>query len=80
MTGRASDPLRPVDPALAWDDAAELILAGASAVGIGTGLFVDPRAPLAIHRGLARWVERQGCASIAELVGAYEGPAPAAGG
>lgn len=74
----ANVPIIGLGGVLAWDDAAELILAGASAVGIGTGLFVDPRAPLAIHRGLARWVERLGCGSIAELVGAFEGPPPSA--
>ncbi|MBY0263529.1 MAG: hypothetical protein K2Q20_14380, partial [Phycisphaerales bacterium] len=30
---------------LTWEDAAEFILAGASAVQMGTGLFVDPRSP-----------------------------------
>jgi dihydroorotate dehydrogenase (NAD+) catalytic subunit len=57
---------------MTWEDAAELILAGASAVGVGTALFVDPRAPLAIVSGLSRWVQRQGCGSIAELVGKVE--------
>jgi dihydroorotate dehydrogenase (NAD+) catalytic subunit len=53
-----------------WHDAAEFILAGATLVGIGTGLFVDPRTPLAVVDGLDRWVERQGCRSVSELVGA----------
>ncbi|MFK7961315.1 MAG: dihydroorotate dehydrogenase [Phycisphaerales bacterium] len=52
-----------------WRDAAELVLAGATAVGMGTVLFVDPRAPKAINRGLERWVRRQGATSIGELVG-----------
>ncbi|MHC5115407.1 MAG: dihydroorotate dehydrogenase [Planctomycetota bacterium] len=55
-----------------WQDAAELILAGASAVGMGTALFVDPKSPLRVCRGLERWVRRQGCTSIAELCGAVE--------
>lgn len=54
---------------LTWEDAAELILAGASAVGIGTGLFVDPTLPRRVVRGLDRWVQRQGCRSIGELIG-----------
>ncbi len=53
-----------------WRDAAEFILAGASAVGMGTALFIDPRAPLAVVDGLSAWVARQGCRSVAELVGA----------
>ncbi len=53
-----------------WEDAAEFILAGATAVQIGAALFADPRAPLAIVRGLEKWVRGQGCATIQELVGA----------
>ncbi|UCD75088.1 MAG: dihydroorotate dehydrogenase [Phycisphaerales bacterium] len=52
-----------------WPDAAELILAGASAVGMGTALFVNPRLPLKVASGLSRWVDKQGCASVSELVG-----------
>jgi dihydroorotate dehydrogenase (NAD+) catalytic subunit len=52
-----------------WQDAAELILAGATAVGMGTALFVDPQSPRSVARGLERWVARQGCASVRELVG-----------
>ena len=55
---------------LDWRDAAELILAGASAVGLGTALLVDPGCPRRIARGLGAWCQRQGVASIAELVGA----------
>ncbi|MBK7404840.1 MAG: dihydroorotate dehydrogenase [Phycisphaerales bacterium] len=54
---------------LRWDDAAEFILAGATAVQIGTGLFADPHIPLKVQRGLERWVRSQGAANISELVG-----------
>ena len=54
---------------MTWQHAAEFILAGATAVGMGTALFVNPRAPLKVLKGLARWVQRQGCASVTELVG-----------
>ena len=57
---------------LDWRDAAEMILAGATAVGVGTGLFVDPACPRRINKGLDRWVRAQGCTSISELVGAFE--------
>jgi dihydroorotate dehydrogenase (NAD+) catalytic subunit len=53
-----------------WRDAAEFILAGASAVGIGTASFVDIKRPLQIARGLERWARSQGVSSIAELTGA----------
>lgn len=55
-----------------WKDAAEFVLAGASAVALGTTLFADPRAPIKIARGLAKWVRLQGAASVAELVGRVE--------
>lgn len=55
-----------------WEDAAEFVLAGASAVGIGTALFVDPRAPKKIAAGLAKWVGDQHVANIGELTGAVK--------
>jgi dihydroorotate dehydrogenase (NAD+) catalytic subunit len=57
-----------------WEDAAELVLAGATAVGIGTGVFVSPRTPGRILKGLARWVERQGCTRVSELTGKVVAP------
>lgn len=52
-----------------WDDAAEFILAGATAVQVGAGSFVDPRSVNRIIKGLARWSRSQGAAGICELVG-----------
>lgn len=63
-------PIVGIGGVLRWEDAAEFILAGASAVEMGTALFVDPRSPARVARGLERWVRDQGCASISELVGA----------
>lgn len=57
---------------MGWEDAAEFILAGATAVGLGTTLFVDPRSPRRIARGLAAWTARQGATSITELIGRVE--------
>lgn len=66
----AGVPIVGIGGVLTWEDAAEFILAGASAVEMGTALFVDPRSPLKVIAGLERWVRDQGCASVAELVGA----------
>ncbi len=52
-----------------WQDAAEFVLAGASAVQIGAGSFASPRVGVKIRKGLARWVASQGAGSIGELVG-----------
>jgi dihydroorotate dehydrogenase (NAD+) catalytic subunit len=54
-----------------WEDAAEFILAGASAVGIGTASFVNPSIAPKIADKLAVWVKRQGCQSISELIGSF---------
>jgi len=51
-------------------DAIEFILAGASAVGVGTANFVNPNAAGEVLDGMIRYAERAGAASIAELVGA----------
>jgi dihydroorotate dehydrogenase (NAD+) catalytic subunit len=51
-----------------WD-AVELILAGASAVQVGTANFVDPRAPLRVLREVVQWCANRGIGSVAELVG-----------
>ncbi|MEE2908580.1 MAG: dihydroorotate dehydrogenase [Planctomycetota bacterium] len=53
-----------------WTDAAELILAGATSVGLATALFADPRLATRVQRGLVNWVGRQGVGSLSELVGA----------
>ena len=51
-----------------WD-AIELILAGASAVQVGTANFVDPRAPLKVLGEVSEWCARNGVASLGEVVG-----------
>ena len=55
-----------------WRDAVEFILAGATAVAVGTALFTDPRVPIEIIAGLERYLSEQGPASIGELVGGVE--------
>ena len=50
-------------------DALEFFLAGASAVGIGTANFTDPRIPERIADGLAEYLAKRGLRSISEIVG-----------
>lgn len=59
---------------MTWHDAAEFILAGATAVQMGTATFVDPRSPLRVVAGLEKWVRSQGASSVRELVGAVLPP------
>ena len=59
-------------------DAMEFILAGATAVQVGTANFVNPRAAVDVAEGLALWLAERNVASIRELVGAVQpkGPLP----
>ena len=58
-----------------WREAASFIVAGASAVQVGAMLLAEPRAPVRIAKGLAKWARRQGVeGSISELVGTVDYP------
>ena len=50
-------------------DAAEMMLAGAHAVGVGTATFLEPRATLRIVDELRAWCARHGIARVRELTG-----------
>ncbi|MFQ7108026.1 MAG: dihydroorotate dehydrogenase, partial [Neglectibacter timonensis] len=52
-----------------WQDAVEMLLAGASALQIGTVLFTDPYAPLKICEGLSEYMDKNGVESLKELTG-----------
>jgi len=52
------------------NDALEFLMAGASAVQVGTATFADPTAPLTVIEGLAAYVRAQGLASIRDVIGA----------
>lgn len=51
------------------EDAIEFIIAGASAVGIGTALFYDPLLCRKINAGIAEYLDRHDMGSVSELVG-----------
>jgi len=57
-----------------WQDAAEFVLAGASAVSIGTALFVDPATPVQVRQGLTGYLNKLGVARLSDLVGTLEIP------
>lgn len=58
-----------------WRDAVEFILAGASAIQIGTANFIDPTVTLKVVDGINDYLDRHGFASVTDLVGALELPA-----
>ena len=49
------------------DDAVELLIAGATAVAVGTANFIDPSTPLRVIDGIAAYLERHEMASIKQL-------------
>ncbi len=53
-------------------DAIEFLIAGASAVGVGTALFYDPLICPKINAGIRNYLERHEMASIEELVGSLQ--------
>ncbi len=54
------------------EDALEFIIAGASAVGVGTALFYDPLVCKKINRGIADYLQRHGLPSVDRLVGTLQ--------
>jgi dihydroorotate dehydrogenase (NAD+) catalytic subunit len=51
-------------------DAIEFLLAGASAVQVGTANFIDPAVSVKIIRGIKSYLERHKISSVSELTGA----------
>jgi dihydroorotate dehydrogenase (NAD+) catalytic subunit len=50
-------------------DALEFLIAGATAIGVGTALFYDPMACKRINEGIRAYLSRHGLANVTELVG-----------
>jgi len=51
------------------EDAVEYLLAGASAVQIGTANFQDPRAPVRVLDGLGKFMAKRGMKSLKDVIG-----------
>ena len=51
------------------EDAAQLMLAGASAVAVGTACFADPYAPIKVRDGLEAIASAQGLDKVSDLTG-----------
>lgn len=53
-------------------DAIEFLMAGATAIEIGTANFIDPTVTIRVRDGLNDWLDRHGCQSVQEIIGALE--------
>ena len=52
-----------------WEDAIEMMLAGATAIQMGTAIFTDPYAPLKVIEGIEEYMDKNGIKSLSEIVG-----------
>ena len=53
-------------------DAIEFLMAGATAVEIGTANFIDPQVTVKVARGIDEWLDAHGCRDVSEIIGALE--------
>ena len=51
------------------EDAIEFLMAGATAVEIGTANFIDPAVTIKVRDGINDWLDRHGCKSVQEILG-----------
>lgn len=51
------------------EDAIEFIMAGATAIQIGTANFLDPAVTIKVRDGINEWLDRHGCADVKEIIG-----------
>lgn len=50
-------------------DAIEFLMAGASAIEIGTANFIDPAVSVHVAEGISEWLDRHGCKFVQEIIG-----------
>lgn len=55
-----------------WRDAVEFMLAGATAIQIGTANFIDPAITVKVAEGINDYLERHGYSSVCDIIGALE--------
>ena len=53
-------------------DAIEFVMAGATAIEIGTANFLDPAVTIKVRDGIDAWLDAHGCQSVADIIGCLE--------
>ena len=53
-------------------DAIEFLMAGATAIEIGTANFLDPAVSIKVRDGINDWLDRHGCQSVQEIIGVID--------
>ncbi len=69
VSRRAGVPIIGMGGIMDWRDAVEFFLAGATAVAIGSALFIDPKTPLYVRDGLIAYLKSRGLRTIRDLIG-----------
>ena len=54
------------------EDAVEFMMCGATAIEIGTANFIDPAVTIKVRDGISDWLDRHGCSSVQEIIGAID--------
>ena len=55
-----------------WRDAVEFLLAGATAIQIGTANFIDPAITVKVAQGIDDYLNRHGFSSVKDIIGGLE--------
>ena len=53
-------------------DAIEFLMAGATAIEIGTANFLDPTVSIKVRDGINDWLDSHGCKSVQEIIGVID--------
>ena len=61
---------------MSTDDAVEFMLAGASAIQVGTGNFLNPLATVEIIQGISSYLEQRNIKHICKIIGGINGNEP----
>lgn len=72
VSGAVSIPILGMGGVAKGEDAAQLMLAGATAVAVGTACFADPYAPLKVRDELAELAQKQGVEKVSDFTGKVE--------
>lgn len=72
VSGAVSIPILGMGGVAKGEDAAQLMLAGATAVAVGTACFADPYAPLKVRDELAELAQKQGIEKVSDFTGKVE--------
>ena len=73
VAGAVEVPITGCGGIVTGSDAIEFIMAGASAVQVGTATFTNPRAPLDVLKGIEQFMKKEGINNVTELIGAARG-------